>query len=234
MMNTLTSRAQAETQPAKAQTVLLLHAAVVNQASLALFARRLRKLGFIVHNPAYPNRKLGIFDCAEYLKPLFQSLAESCPGPIHLAGHSMGGLVARRLLHLWRPDNFGRLITMGSPHLGSPLADIFHKYGFYKKLFGPAGQDLVTGRSIDWLAPWPPPYQIGLIAGNIPIGPGSFHLAHPSDGTVRKVSAQPYGGAAYVTIPATHTTIPYLKRTARLSAAFFRSGSFETSLDAPI
>lgn len=213
------------------ETVILLHAAVVNRASLALFGRRLARLGFAVHNLAYPNRRLDIFGCAEYLRPIFESLAEAAPGPVHLAGHSMGGLVARRLLYLHQPENFRRLVTLGSPHLGSPLADIFHKFNFYKKLFGPAGQDLVTGRPIDWLSPWPPPYPIGLIAGSIPIGPGTFSLRHPSDGTVRLVSAQPYGGAAYATVPATHTTIPYLKKTARLCAAFFRSGVFETDLD---
>lgn len=209
-------------------TVILLHAAVVNKSSLALFARRLKKLGFRVHNLPYPNRKLDIFGCAEFLLPIFQSLAQSVPARLHMAGHSMGGLVARRLLYLHQPEKFSRLVTLGSPHLGSPLADLLHNYGFYKKLFGPAGQDLVTGRPIDWLAPWPPSYEIGLIAGSVPIGPGSFHLLHPSDGTVRQVSAQPHGGSGYALVPATHTTIPYLKKTARLTAAFFRSGHFET------
>lgn len=208
-------------------TAVLLHAAVVNRSSLALFARRLRKLGFIVHNLPYPNRRLDVFGCAEHLQPIFKNLAEAAPGKVHLAAHSLGGLVARRLLHLHLPDNFGRLATMGTPHLGSPLADMLHNYGFYRKLFGPAGQDLLTARPIDWLAPWPPPYEIGLIAGSIPIGPGTFHLIHPSDGTVRKVSAQPYGASAYATVPATHTTIPYLNKTARLVAAFFKSGQFE-------
>jgi pimeloyl-ACP methyl ester carboxylesterase len=207
-------------------TVMLLHAAVVSRHELFLLGRRLKGMGFAVHCPGYPNRRLNMWDCAEYLRPVFRDICDAASGRVHLAGHSMGGLVARRLLALHQPLNFGRLVTFGTPHGGSPLADALHQYAWYQKLFGPAGQDLVTGRPLDWIAPWPPPYEIGLIAGSVPVGPGSFHLPRPSDGTVPQASAQPPGGTDYALVPATHTTIPFLKQTARLTANFFRTGHF--------
>jgi triacylglycerol lipase len=44
--------------------------------------------------------------------------------PVHIIGHSMGGLDARQLLSepAWR-DRVLSLTTIGTPHLGSPLAD---------------------------------------------------------------------------------------------------------------
>ncbi len=213
--------------PAAAETVVLLHAAVVGPWSLALFAHRLGRLGFTVHTPGYPNRRLDIPGCAEHLLPLWTRLAEEAPGPVHLAGHSMGGLVARRLVRLHQPPNLGRLVTMGTPHLGSPLADRGQRRTFYRRLFGPAGADLTTDHPLDWLAPWPPPCDIGLIAGSLPIGPGTFRLPWLSDGTVTRASAQPPGGDDYALVPATHTTIPYLWKTARLTADFFRTGRFK-------
>lgn len=39
-----------------------------------------------------------------------------------LAGHSMGGLAARALVQLHRCDDVFALITLGTPHYGSPLA----------------------------------------------------------------------------------------------------------------
>ncbi len=212
-----------------APTAVLLHAAVVGRGTLALFGRRLAALGFRVHIPGYPNRRLDLAGCAEHLAPILARLAdEAAPAPTHLVGHSLGGLVARRLLHLHCPANFGRLVTLGTPHLGSPLADRFHRRAWFQKLFGPVGRELTTGRPIDWAAPWPPPYDIGLLAGTIPVGPGTLTLTWISDGTVSRASSQPWGGTDYARVPATHTTIPMLKKTARLTANFLTTGRFQT------
>lgn len=208
------------------ETVLLLHAAMRSPGSLKLLADRLEAKGFTVVNLAYPNRRLTVFECADYIAPTWRKLAAASPGRVHIIGHSMGGLVARRLLELHRPPNFGRLLTLGTPHLGSPLADKLREYDFYQKAFGPVGQELVTGRPIDWPAPWPPPYEIGLIAGSVPIGPGALTLEGPSDGTVPAESAQPKGGAAYGAVMANHSTIPYARATAELAARFLLEGSF--------
>ena len=206
--------------------IFLVHAAVVQRSSLALFARRLRSLGFEVHNQSYPNRRLDVAGCAEYLRPGLIHLSETSPGPVHLVGHSLGGLVIRRLLDLHQPSNLGRVVTLGTPHRGSRLADLLHRRWFYRKLFGPAGQDLTSDRPLDWVGPWPPPYPIGLVAGSLPIGPGTGLLPWTSDGTVARESAQPPGGTDYALVPATHTTLPFLKITARLTASFLRNGRF--------
>ena len=206
--------------------IILLHAAVVNHLSLKLFGRRLTDLGFRVVIPPYPNRRLPITDCADWLLPLWRSVSDSAEAAVHLAGHSMGGLVARRLIHLYQPPNLGRLVTMGTPHLGSPLANILRKYGFFHKLFGPAGENMVTGQAIDDLCPWPPPCETGLIAGTIPIGPGTLIMPCDSDGTVTHISSQPAGASDYARVPASHTTIPYIRRTALLTANFLRTGRF--------
>lgn len=207
-------------------TVLLLHAAVVNRTTLFLLAKRLSAMGFVVHNPAYPNRIRDIAGCAAHVLPLFSRLAEESQGPVHVVGHSMGGLVARRLLTLFQPENFGRVVTLGAPHRGSPLADMLRHQGFYQDLFGPAGQELITGLPITWAGPWPPPYDIGLLAGTIPIGPGTLFISWESDGTVLHTSSQPPGGTDYIRVPATHTTLPLLKRTAVRVARFLTTGRF--------
>lgn len=54
-------------------------------------------------------------------------LARYKPRAVHLIGHSKGGLIARGVLQLQRtsPDwqaNIHSLTTLGTPHLGSPLA----------------------------------------------------------------------------------------------------------------
>ncbi|MDR0363307.1 MAG: alpha/beta fold hydrolase [Planctomycetota bacterium] len=214
---------------ARKETVVLLHAAVVGAWSLALFGGRLAEYGFAVWNIGYPNRKLSIPDCAGHLVGEWRRIADGARGPVHLVGHSMGGLVARRLAHLYAPRNLGRIVTFGTPHRGSPLADALHRFRGFQWLFGPAGRDLVTSRPLDWIAPWPPPCDIGFVSGSVPVGPGMFTLAPPHDGTVPLSSSRPPGGTDAVLVPATHTTIPCLSRTAGLTAAFLRSGRFKSA-----
>jgi triacylglycerol lipase len=64
----------------------------------------------------------GIADRAAQLKVF---LEQSCPGePVHLIGHSMGGLDARYLIcHLGMAPSVLTLTTVGTPHRGSPFAD---------------------------------------------------------------------------------------------------------------
>ena len=49
-------------------------------------------------------------------------LSDNLKDPI-IIGHSMGGLVGRGLLATYGSDHIGGLITLGTPHEGSPMAD---------------------------------------------------------------------------------------------------------------
>ena len=64
----------------------------------------------------------GIADRAAQLKAF---LDREAPGePVHLVGHSMGGLDARFMIaHLGMASRVLSLTTLGSPHRGSPVAD---------------------------------------------------------------------------------------------------------------
>lgn len=50
--------------------------------------------------------------------------------PFNIIAHSMGGLVARRFIYL-RPGAVAGLVTLGTPHQGSPLADSFTWAGYF-------------------------------------------------------------------------------------------------------
>ena len=58
------------------------------------------------------------------------------PGPVHLVGHSMGGLVARMALARLPPHKVRRLILLGTPNRGSFAAvqALRGTYGFVRKV----------------------------------------------------------------------------------------------------
>jgi CHAT domain-containing protein len=81
--------------------------------------------------------------CAEALKEKIEAAARSHPGqPIRLLAHSMGGLVARALMHhhgdAWKAvtDSGGRLVMLGTPNNGSHLMvhTLLGKSGAMRKL----------------------------------------------------------------------------------------------------
>jgi pimeloyl-ACP methyl ester carboxylesterase len=81
------------------------------------------------------NTGLHISENGSQLDRMLDELAESWPVPIErmaLVGHSMGGLVARSACcHASERDaawvrHVRHTVSLGSPHLGAPLADIVH------------------------------------------------------------------------------------------------------------
>ena len=61
---------------------------------------------------------------AELLNRYLQSIYRSRPEPIILVGHSAGGVVARYGLVRYGRGNVESLITIASPHLGTPMAEL--------------------------------------------------------------------------------------------------------------
>jgi triacylglycerol lipase len=83
-------------------------------------ARMLQRLGAEVHRPRVPpvaSVAARAACLAEYIKQI--------PRPVNLVAHSMGGLDARYALsHLDLGNHVATLTTIGTPHHGTPLADM--------------------------------------------------------------------------------------------------------------
>lgn len=133
--------------------------------------------------------------------------------PVHLIGHSMGGLDARRLLaeHSWH-QRILSVTTIGSPHLGSSLAD-FAKLRFgrvYRLLealkIDPQGcLDVTRKAGLRFHERFAPPKHVPCfsVAGDPPVHEVCWPLRHlhavlseiegPNDGLVSVESANAFG-----------------------------------------
>lgn len=80
-------------------------------------------------------------EMGEAARPFFKQdlLFHSLDRPVHFVGHSMGGIVARYLLH--QPefrDRVSSLVTLGTPHLGLQAAhakDVSRRMRLLRRLF---------------------------------------------------------------------------------------------------
>ena len=136
-------------------------------------AFRLRKAGFEVRVLNYPST-------SGSLKNLTDRVALKLPdiGIVDMVGHSLGGLIAKRLMRQLPPERRGRIVQLGSPNFGSEAAE---QTRFLAPILGDVLMDLEPNRGDD-----DQDLEIGAIAGTKPIGLLALTLSGsiPHDGLV--------------------------------------------------
>lgn len=210
-------------------TVVLLHGIKKTSACMRKFARHLEGLGYKVRNLDYPSTRLPIEKIAERIELEIEDAAESTDGNVHLIGHSMGGLIIRAVLKNYRPSNLGRVIMIGTPNKGSQVADFLQSVPLYKKLYGPAGQQLITDQSGFADIFGPVDFDLGIIAGNRTVDPiSSFIIGYsrPNDGKVAVENTKLEGAADHIVVATNHTFFPTSKVMWRQAEVFLDNGVF--------
>jgi triacylglycerol lipase len=89
----------------------------------------LRRDGHVVPTPPQLNPAGSIAERAQDLKNYLQAQNEIFDKKVHIVAHSMGGLDARYLISkLGMVDRVLSLTTIGTPHHGTPIADIVNEH----------------------------------------------------------------------------------------------------------
>ncbi|HHO52318.1 MAG TPA: hypothetical protein ENK18_15950 [Deltaproteobacteria bacterium] len=202
--------------------VVLLHGAfgfeqvVVNQTRRAYFQgvrERLLKHGVELHAPVVAP----VAGIERRAVELVAQLDAVGPGRLNLVAHSMGGLDARyAITHLGLSQRIASLITIGTPHHGTPLADaglrlsqrlrLRHVLGAGSDLLG----DLSTGgmEAFNQRVPDAPGVFYASIVGRVPPSGEVHPLLRPThallsrrvglnDGVV-PASSQPWGEVLWI------------------------------------
>jgi pimeloyl-ACP methyl ester carboxylesterase len=207
--------------------VVLLHGIFRGRRSMQRLARFLGAEGYRTVNLDYPSRRQPIEGLVAHIQPQMEAFAPSVPGNLHFVGHSMGGLLIRAHLHRFRPQNLGRIVMLGTPNQGSEVADFVKDWWAYKKLFGPAGQQLVTGLTTADTLFGRIDYELGVIAGNRSIDPvSSLIIGDPNDGRVSIERTKIVGMTDHIIVPASHPFLPAKKEVHRQVLEFLRHGRF--------
>ncbi len=203
--------------------VLLLHGLWMRGFAMAMLHRRLREEGFSVHQFEYMSVAAPPEQAISRLRKRIRSLG---PGPVHVVGHSLGGVLA---LLACRDDDLpqGRIVCLGSPLNGSGAA---------RGLTNRWGGDMPLGRSRELLEHgldrWDGTREVGMIAGRMPDGLGAFvgALGDEHDGSVGVEETRLPGLAAHCVLETSHTGMLVSADVARQVAVFLRDGRFDTPL----
>jgi pimeloyl-ACP methyl ester carboxylesterase len=201
------------------ESVVLVHGIWMRGVMLLPLAGRLRQRGFRTEGFDYASLMHGPGPSEDRLARRLRALG---PGPVHLVGHSLGGLVALETFsrHAGLPP--GRVVCLGSPLAGSAAAR-----GLSRRRLAP-----LLGRSAallhSGLPQLPPGREVGVVAGSLAVGLGHlFGRFHgPNDGTVAVSETLLPGLADHRVVPASHSGLVFSPVVADLVACFLRQGQF--------
>lgn len=208
------------------EQVLLLHGFTRNARDMRTISSHLEHRGFHCSSLDLPLTRLE-FDRSIYLvEKQMYDMASQNNKPVHLVGHSTGGLIIRKVLQETElNDSIGRCVQIATPNRGSQLAHVASKIKGYTEYYRTLLS--LNPTYIEQLKmPDVTPYSIGAIAGtrnHLLLGK---LIKGANDGRVELDSVNYPGLKDFITLPYGHNEIHHKKEVAELTARFLQTGHF--------
>jgi pimeloyl-ACP methyl ester carboxylesterase len=211
--------------PSKAPTpdlVVLIPGLWMPAWAMLPLAWRLRSQGYRCVRFGYASSRGGLEANADRLAGFLRTLGDR---PLHLVGHSLGGVLALHTMATRRPARVRRMVMIGSPAVDTYAGRRLMQWGWGRWM---------VGRTVpDWLERprpvAPDGVAVGVIAGVRAFGLGMIvvpDLPRPHDGVIRVQETAVAGAADYIEVDVSHAAMLTSLRVARLVADFVGSGRF--------
>lgn len=189
--------------------------------SMTPLACRLRGAGFETRVMPYKARWSTLDDIQ---RDVSEEIGMSFEGDVSLVGHSMGGLVARRVAEFGIPGiRIRRMVMIGTPLLGIQIAQYFSRLPLqsfpYGKLWPALSPEScrANSKAIDEV-------EMGMVAGSVP--GGRWLCGEETDGIVTVPATMGSGLTDHATVPASHASLLLLGKVAAMTAHFLAAGTF--------
>jgi hypothetical protein len=208
--------------------VILLHGLCRTSCSMAVMEKALTQAGYKVWNIDYPSRTATIGQLAETVVGRAVADCENDGATrIHFVTHSLGGILVRSYLAGHAIANLGRVVMLGPPNQGSEVVDKLGGWRLFKKINGPAGNELGTGKDSVPNKLGTANFCAGIIAGNRSINwINSCLIPGRDDGKVSVKRTKLAGMADWIQLPVSHPFIMRNSTAIRQTICFLREGKF--------
>lgn len=208
-------------------TVVCTHGIWWHGVGMYLIKRHLeREFGMQALIFSYPSVTNTLDENAELLA---RFIAENEISETHIVAHSLGGLVTLRMLAKGFSDVPGRVVCLGSPLSGSRAADFLHATDWGEHLLGHSlPEGTIHSVANDWAGPVCEARDVGVIAGNLPVGIGHItgKFGEPNDGTVAVSETRLDGARDHLVMGVTHMGLTTSRNVADQIGSFLRRGEF--------
>jgi triacylglycerol lipase len=212
-------------RPGVGPPVVLLHGLWRGWRAMSPLARALEQEGFSTLTIPYWSGGRTIDELVRQVRPQIEKIAGD--HPVHFITHSLGGILARKLLTdgtSWSP---GRIVMLAPPNSGSEIVDWSKNHPLLNRALGPSGRALGSDGVPGKLPPLPPQIEAAVIMGDrctIPVF--KKLLDSDNDGIVSAAKGKIEGLRGFSVIHADHTFIQMHPEAIRLSVNFLKTGQW--------
>ena len=147
----------------------------------------------------------------------------------HLIGYSLGGVVVLRMLALRRDIDVDRVVCLGSPLCGSRAAFRLNQLDWGNLILGKTiAEGVLDDAAHRWAKGVAESHEIGIIAGDVPIGFGRLVAGfdEANDGTVAVAETRMPGAKDHLVLPVSHKGMLISRNVVDQTAAFLKRGEF--------
>ncbi|MEM6513708.1 MAG: alpha/beta hydrolase [Pseudomonadota bacterium] len=209
------------------ETVICVHGFWSHGTGMVLIKRHLEnEYALQTHLFSYPSVSGSLDENADRLADFIRSerLENS-----HIVAHSLGGVVSLRMLARGGVDLGGRVVCLGSPLAGSRAAEFLRRVDWAGMIIGKSlPEGTLESTANDWASDVCDRYDVGIVAGNIPVGMGRLTglFAEGSDGTVAISETKLTGATDHIELRVSHMGMLISRDVADQAAAFLKRGEF--------
>jgi pimeloyl-ACP methyl ester carboxylesterase len=203
------------------ETIVVVHGLWMNPAVMCPLGYHLSREGFKIRYFFYTSMRSSVLENTCRLQQ-FLSTVEG--DTIHWVGHSLGGILIRRLFNEFPTQRPGRIVTLGTPHQGSQVAKILANNKLGSWMLGNSLHEGLLGN----IAAWQGQRELGSIVGTLSWGLGQLvtRLPYPNDGTVSVIECQLPHITDYLELPVAHMSMLFSSQVAQQTGYFLREGRF--------
>lgn len=209
----------------QAQTLVLVHGLWMHGVAMRLMQRRLKQCGYDVRPYSYSTVRCDLTENAKLLASYIEALGVR---PVHLVGHSMGGLVAIQAAQRLEASLRGRIVVCGTPYTDTFAGRQLERYRGGGRLLGKCmGEWLHQPRA-------PLTADAGLDIGVI-AGDGGFGMARliaralptPHDGVVTVTETHVPHMRDRIVLAVSHTQMLISREVVRQACLYLANGRFD-------
>jgi len=210
------------------EEVILLHGLCRTSRSMVKMENALTAAGYKVRNVDYPSRTASVQKLAEeVIGKAVSDCRRDGATKIDFVTHSLGGILVRSYLSRHEIPSLGRVVMLAPPNQGSEVVDKLGNWWLFRKINGPAGNELGTGKNSTPNKLGAATFPVGIIAGDRSINwINSLLIPGRDDGKVSVERTQLAGMTGHIVIHAAHPFIMHNREAIRQTIQFLQTGSF--------